>query len=119
VAASCNCELTCDGRKHALDLVAQGDEDGDGDHGNESENQGILHESLALLALHPAQRDFSASNNFVDHCFSPPLNKKMFKNIQKLRLSQATVSLSMKVSLTMIISYANRKIGMKRIILYK
>jgi len=79
VAASRNCELTGDGRKHPLDLVAQGDEDGYGDHGNKGENQGVLHESLALLALHPAQRDFSASNNFVDHCFSPPLNKKCSK----------------------------------------
>jgi len=69
VAGSRICELTGDGREHGLDLVAQGDEDRDGDHGNESENQGVLHESLALLALHPAQRDFGASNYFVDHCF--------------------------------------------------
>ena len=62
-------ELARDGRKYALDLVTQGDEDGDGDHGNEGENQGVLHESLALLALHPAQREFRASNYFVDHCF--------------------------------------------------
>jgi hypothetical protein len=69
VAASRDCELTGDGREYALDLVTQGNEDGDGDHGNESENQGVLHESLALLALHPAQRDFGASNYFVDHCY--------------------------------------------------
>ena len=76
VAAARDRELTCDGREYALDLVTQGDKDGDGDHGNEGENQGVLHESLALLALHPAQRAFGANNYFVDHClFTSPLLK--------------------------------------------
>src|SRR5277367_3630852 len=83
VAASRDCELTGDGREDALDLVAQGDQDRDGDHRNESENQGVLHESLALLALHPAQRGFSACNNFVDHCFSPPLRNKFSNKSEK------------------------------------
>jgi hypothetical protein len=69
VAASRKRELTGDRREDTLDLIAQGDQDGDGDHGYESENQGVLYESLALLALHPAQRNFGASNYFVDHCF--------------------------------------------------
>jgi hypothetical protein len=83
VAASRNSELTGNRREYAFDLVAQGDQDRDGDHGNEGENQGVLHESLALLALHPAQCALGAINNFVDHCSSPPLNKKcleIFKN---------------------------------------
>ena len=32
MAAGGDCELTCDGREDALDLVAQGNKDGDGDH---------------------------------------------------------------------------------------
>jgi hypothetical protein len=82
VAASRDCELTGNGREYAFDLVAQGDQDRDGDHGNESENQGVLHESLALLALHPAQRALGAINNFVDHCSSPPLNKKCLEILE-------------------------------------
>jgi len=69
MAASRLRELARNAREHRLDLAAQGDQDRDGDHGNEGENQGILHESLALLALHPAQRNFGAFNNFVDHYF--------------------------------------------------
>ena len=76
VAASRLRELTRDGREDALNLVTEGDQDRDGDHGNEGENQGVLHESLALLALHPAQRAFGASNNFVDHCVFTTLHKK-------------------------------------------
>ena len=79
VAAGSNRELTRDGREYALDLVAQGDQNGDGDHGNEGENQGVLHESLALLALHPAQRAFGAKNYFVDHCLFTSLPKKLFE----------------------------------------
>jgi hypothetical protein len=78
VAAGCDRELTRDGRKYALHLVAQGDKNGDGDHGNEGENQGVLHESLALLALHPAQRALGAGNYFVDHCFLTTFHKKLF-----------------------------------------
>jgi hypothetical protein len=80
VAAGCDGQLAGDGREYTLDLVAQGNQDGDGDHGNEGENQGVLHESLALLALHPAQRDFGASNYFVDHCFFTSL---LIKIVQK------------------------------------
>ena len=69
MAASRDRELAGDGREHALDLVAQGDQNGDGDNRNEGENQGVLNEGLAFFALHPAQRDFGASNYFVDHCF--------------------------------------------------
>ena len=76
MAASRDCELTGNGRKYAFDLVAQGDQDRDGDHGNESENQGVLHESLALLALHPAQRALGASDNCVDHNFFTTFHDK-------------------------------------------
>jgi hypothetical protein len=69
VAASSILELAGNGREHALNLAAEGDQDGDGDHRNESQNQGVLNESLALLALHTAQRNFGASNYFVNHCF--------------------------------------------------
>ena len=76
VAAARYCELTGDGREHALNLVTQCNQDGDGDHGNEGENQGVLHKSLTLLALHPAQRAFGAKNYFVDHIlFTTPLIK--------------------------------------------
>jgi hypothetical protein len=64
----CSGHLTANRREYFRDLVTQGDKHRDGDHRNESENQGVLHESLALLALHPAQRDFSAFNYFVDPC---------------------------------------------------
>jgi len=81
VAAARDRELTGDGREYALNLVTQCNQDGDGDHGNEGENQGILHESLTLLALHPAQRALGAKNNFVDHSlFTSPLIK-IFKKI--------------------------------------
>ena len=76
MAAGGDRELAADVREHGLDLVAQGDQDRDGDHGNEGENQGILHESLALLALHLAQSAFGAGNYFVDHCFFTSLQKK-------------------------------------------
>jgi hypothetical protein len=79
VAASRISELAANGRKYALNLITQGDQDRDGDHGNEGENQGVLNESLTLLALHPAQREFSAINNFVDHCCFTSSRKKMFK----------------------------------------
>jgi hypothetical protein len=72
-------ELAGDGREYGLNLPSQGKQDGDGDHGNESENQGVLHEGLALLALHAAQRNFGAGNNFVNHCFSPPFDHKSLK----------------------------------------
>ena len=67
VAASGDGELAGDGREYALDLIAQRNQDRDGDHGNEGENQGVLNESLAFLALHPAQCGFGAGNNFIDH----------------------------------------------------
>jgi hypothetical protein len=82
MAASSNGELTGDGREDALNLAPQGEQDTDGDHGNEGENQGVLHESLALPALHPAQRNFGASNNIVDRWFSPPLYKKISKGFR-------------------------------------
>ena len=70
-------QLAADRREHALDLIAQGDQDRDGDHGNEGENQGVLHESLAFLALHPAQCAFGANNYLVDHCLFTSSQKKI------------------------------------------
>ena len=79
MAAAGISQLAADGREDALDLVAQGNKDGNGDHGNEGENQGVFHEGLALLALHTAQRNFGASNYFVDHCFFTSSLKKIFQ----------------------------------------
>jgi hypothetical protein len=48
MAASRIRELTADGREYALNLSAQGDQDGDGDDGDKGENQGILHKCLTF-----------------------------------------------------------------------
>ena len=67
MAAARDRELTGDGRKYALHLVAQRHQYGDGDNGNEGQNQSVLHESLTFLALHPAQRALGANNKFVNN----------------------------------------------------
>ena len=62
-------ELAVDRGEHTFDGVAQGDQDGDGDHRDEREDQRIFHQGLALLALETTQRNFGASNSFVNHCY--------------------------------------------------
>jgi hypothetical protein len=94
MAASSNGELTGDGREDALNLAPQGEQDTDGDHGNEGENQGVLHESLALFALHPAQRGFGACDKFDDHCFSPPFRENLLKKFKWLCLTHAAIELT-------------------------
>jgi hypothetical protein len=77
VAASGDRELAGNRGEDGLHLIAQRDQDRDGDNGNESENQGVLNESLAFLALHPAQGGFGASYNFIDHyLFTSSLSEK-------------------------------------------
>jgi hypothetical protein len=82
-------ELAADGRKHALDLVAQGDQDGNGHHRDEGQDQSIFNEGLTLLALETTQRRFGASNNFVNHCIFHLLsikNVQNFKSVPAARL---------------------------------
>ena len=73
-------QLAADGREYGLDLVAQGDQNGDGHHRNEGQDECVLNQGLTLLALETAQHSFGASNNFVNHCFFHLLS---LENVQK------------------------------------
>jgi hypothetical protein len=94
VAGSRISELTADRREYALNLVTEGDQDRDGDHRNEGENQGVLHESLAFLALHPAQRFFGANNYFVDHCFFTSSQLEIVQNLLFAHVAYSADSLT-------------------------
>jgi phosphoribosylanthranilate isomerase len=48
VTASGLCKLAGDGRKDALDLSPESDQNRDGDDGNKSQDQGVLDEGLAF-----------------------------------------------------------------------
>jgi hypothetical protein len=72
-------ELAGDRREYALDLVAQGDQNGDGHHGYEGQDECVLNQGLTLFALETMQRALGANNYFVDHCFSPPFYGKCSK----------------------------------------
>ena len=81
-------QLAADGREHALDLIAQGDQNRDGHHRDEGQDECILNQGLTLLALETTQRRFGASNNFVNHCIFHLLsmeNVQNFKNGAALR----------------------------------
>jgi hypothetical protein len=53
VTASRNCELAGNRCEDALDLIAEPDQNRDGDNGNKSQDQGVLDQSLALPVLIP------------------------------------------------------------------
>ena len=69
MAASRISELTANRREYALDLVAQGNQDRDGDHGNEGENEGVLHQRLPLLAGATGSQKIQNSNSHLGSCF--------------------------------------------------
>jgi hypothetical protein len=48
VAAAGDGELTGDGGEEHFDFIAEPNEDGDGDDGNEGEDEGILDQGLAV-----------------------------------------------------------------------
>jgi len=97
-------------------LVAQGDQDRDGDNRNESENQGVLHESLPFLLFIRRSAILALVITLLIIVFSPPLNKKCSKT-SKMARGLHGVGLSMTVTLSRIISHANRK--MQKINLFK
>jgi hypothetical protein len=83
MAAARDCELTADRREYGFHLVAQRHQDRNGDHGNEGKNQGVLHESLASLALQTAQRALGANDKFVNNSFHPLSVKNSLKTFTR------------------------------------
>jgi hypothetical protein len=56
VTAFGHCKLAGDGRKDEFDLIAESDQNRNGDDGNESQDQGVLDECLAFSGSPMAAR---------------------------------------------------------------